>query len=323
MATLDAEDLAAIQTMLDGKDAAIEKIQRFVRILNSNYISCGEWCSPDWIGATPPPDVISDVAFTGGGAGIVRLRGYNPDDDSDWEIGEIDLGTLIFSRYEGMTSIPTVAFLVAYIYNNASPTTTNAGRLSFNVNIVSSGGVSVPYTVAFDIPATTGDGVTMLPQKDGSVQRLFRGATIANRLGAFVTIEQIRAALTGLIITVGAGGQVIIPPFAGTITATYALEAQTLVIVRGDSFRLTFNFGADSSGWTPFFGMRVKDTGHYLITEKEATWISQGVGTGYVDVTCAENDYVGELEGEIELRNGAERHTALKVKIRVIDDVVK
>jgi hypothetical protein len=116
---------------------------------------------------------------------------------------------------------------------------------------------------------------------------------------------------------------IIIPPLAGTVTQVYAMSAQSISVVRGDSFRLTFNLGADRTGWTPQYGMRLKGTGHHSFTTKSATWIDAALGTGYVDITAAENDAVGTLEGELQLRNGDERNTALKVTITVIDDVVK
>lgn len=122
---------------------------------------------------------------------------------------------------------------------------------------------------------------------------------------------------------VGDGVSIIMPALAGTISQSYALSAQVVSLVRGDSTRLTFNLGVDRTGWDPYFAMRVKGSGRYVVPEKAASWIDATLGTGYVDLSAVENVVVGTMEAEIELRNGEQRNTAMRFSVNVIDDVVK
>jgi len=135
----------------------------------------------------------------------------------------------------------------------------------------------------------------------------------------------------GRLVEWGSGQQLVsvdaaatvLPTLAGTVTQSYALSSQTLIVVRGDSFRLTFALGSDLTGWTAYFGMRRAGRSTMVIAATACTWTDVTTGAGYVDVTAAQNIVLGEMEGEVELRNGAERNTALKIAISVIDDVVK
>ena len=121
------------------------------------------------------------------------------------------------------------------------------------------------------------------------------------------------------------GASVILPVMQGVVYSATAMQDRDVVIVQGDTPRVTFNLGKDYSGWTPYFGAKAKlSDAAYAIGPQAATWIDGGVkGHGYVDLTAAQTAKCGKLFSEIELRNGAQRLTAMKFTLKIIDAVIK
>jgi len=295
MATLDAEDLAAIQAIVEGIiPAGGFAGARQARWLFPQYLSACNWNGS--VGS-PPLDVSFDGVI-GAGSTISLNTLSTLDGNTNSPLGVLD-GNGVWTQDVGWVG-GTAWYKVLYLIVDASAgAAITGGKLTVIVNCSDN---YEPYTLEIEIPDI--------------------------KAGAFA---EFLIGRNGRLVEWGSGQQlvsadmsaVILPPLAGTVTQAYALSAQSLAVVRGDSFRLTFNLGADRTGWTPRFAMRKKVSGAYVVSTKNAVWINATIGTGYVDVTAAENVVLGEMEGEIELSNGAERNTALKATITVVDDVVK
>ncbi|MBI5634862.1 MAG: hypothetical protein HZA15_15450 [Nitrospirae bacterium] len=124
--------------------------------------------------------------------------------------------------------------------------------------------------------------------------------------------------------TVTPDAAIVLPVMQGQIYTAVASQAREVVIIRGDTPRITFDLGAAYSGWTPKFGAKASpsDTA-YVIAVKDATWTDATAGEGYVDLTAAETATVGKLSAEIELQNGTQRLTAIKFKLTIREDVIR
>lgn len=117
---------------------------------------------------------------------------------------------------------------------------------------------------------------------------------------------------------------VVLPVLQGQAYTAVAAQSKEISIIRGDTIRITFDLGTNySAGWTPKFGAKSNpaDTA-YVIAVKDATWTDATKGQGYVDLTSTETGAVGRLYGEIELRNGAQRLTAIKFVLKISQDVI-
>lgn len=117
---------------------------------------------------------------------------------------------------------------------------------------------------------------------------------------------------------------VVLPVMQGAVYMATAQQGVEVVIVQGDTPRMTFDFGDDYTGWVPYFGAKaaLADT-DYAIDPKAATWSDDALGQGYVDLTALETAFTGKYFSEIELRNGDQRLTAMKFKLKIIDAVIK
>ncbi len=122
----------------------------------------------------------------------------------------------------------------------------------------------------------------------------------------------------------GSGGTLVLPVMQGRVYEATALQSREVRIKRGDTPTITFNLGADYTGWTPWFASKItiRDT-EYAIEPKEATWIDASTGQGSVTLTAAENATTGLFNAEIELRSGDSRLTAMSFKLVVLADVIQ
>lgn len=119
------------------------------------------------------------------------------------------------------------------------------------------------------------------------------------------------------------GSSVVLPVMQGAVYEATAMQSREVRIVRGDTPRITFDLGADYTGWTIKFGAKanLSDT-TYAIAVKDGTWTDASKGQGYVDLTSVETANAGVLIGELELRNGDQRLTAIRFKIVILEDVI-
>lgn len=117
---------------------------------------------------------------------------------------------------------------------------------------------------------------------------------------------------------------VALPALQGQVYTAVATQSKDVSIVRGDTPRITFDLGADYTGWTPRFGAKASpvDTS-YVIAVKNATWTDASKGQGYVDLTATDTAASGKLFGEIELVNGTQHLTAIKFNLKIVEDVIK
>lgn len=124
----------------------------------------------------------------------------------------------------------------------------------------------------------------------------------------------------------GAGGSssIILPVMQGSVYTAAATQNKTVKIVRGDTPKIYFDFGADYTGYEAWFGAKANLTdAAYYIEPKLCIWIDVAKGQGSVELTSAETAAVGRYEAEIELRSGGQILTAMKFRLVIIDDVIK
>lgn len=121
----------------------------------------------------------------------------------------------------------------------------------------------------------------------------------------------------------GAGGSVVLPVMQGEVYSAVAVQDKEVKIVKGDTPRITFDFESDYTGWTVWFAAKEKlsDT-TYAISLREVTWSDASLGQGYIDLSATDTDLLGKYFAELELRQGAQRLTAMKYKLVIIDDVI-
>lgn len=117
---------------------------------------------------------------------------------------------------------------------------------------------------------------------------------------------------------------VVLPVMQGQVYTAVASQSREVVIIRGDTPRITFDLGADYTGWTPKFGAKAKPKDSaYIIAVREATWTDATKGQGYVDLTAADTATSRTLFGELELVNGDQHLTAMKFTLKIIEDVIR
>ena len=122
----------------------------------------------------------------------------------------------------------------------------------------------------------------------------------------------------------GPGSTIVLPPLNPTVFNPITAITETLVISRGDSRRLTFDLGADYTGYTIHFGARAAKTDTaYTMAERTGTWTTIASGHGYVDLTVTDTATVGTHYAEVELRKDALRLTVLAWRLAIIQDVVR
>jgi hypothetical protein len=149
-------------------------------------------------------------------------------------------------------------------------------------------------------------------------------AHIADTLGT-QAVEDIDTELT---TNHGAGswaasGVVVLPVMQGEVYSAVATQDKEVTIVKGDTPRIIFDLGLNYTGWTIWFAAKEKmsDTS-YIISLRQVTWSDASLGQGYIDLSASDTNIMGKFFAELELRQGAQRLTAMKYKLTVIDDVI-
>lgn len=135
-----------------------------------------------------------------------------------------------------------------------------------------------------------------------------------------VRLDNLDAPISGIEV----GSIVALPAMQGQIYTAVAVQSKEVIIIRGDTPRITFDLNHDYTGWTVKFGAKSKpDDTTYVIDVKDGVWTSAANGEGYVDLTAAETAEAQKLYAELELRNGDQRLTAIKFILKIIEDVIK
>ena len=143
--------------------------------------------------------------------------------------------------------------------------------------------------------------------------------------GAAPTVEEIDAQLSE---THGSGSwaaasSVVLPVMQGSVYTATALQGREVVIVRGDTPQITFDLGADYTGWTPRFGAKAAlGNTDYIIDPKDGSWSDASKGQGYVALTALETATTGRFFAEIEIRKDAQRLTAMKFYLKIVEGVI-
>jgi hypothetical protein len=122
----------------------------------------------------------------------------------------------------------------------------------------------------------------------------------------------------------GGGNTIIFPVMQGQVYTATAVQKRTVEIIRGDTPTISFNLGADYTGWTPYFGAKsaLADT-TYAINPKSGSWVNAALGTGTVELTATETATAGQYYAEIELRRGESKLTAMQYLLTILEDVIK
>ena len=140
-----------------------------------------------------------------------------------------------------------------------------------------------------------------------------------------VTAELVEAiaSLIAAAELMGVGIPVVLPVFQGSVYTATARQNHTVRIMRNDTPRIYFDFGADYTGWTPWFGAKVTTEDlEYVIEPREVDWSDIGLGQGYIDLEGVDTYLAGKFKAEIELRKGSDRLTAMKFNLRILPDVI-
>jgi len=120
------------------------------------------------------------------------------------------------------------------------------------------------------------------------------------------------------------GATYTLPAIQGQVYSAVAVASQTVEIVRGDTPRIVIDLEDDYSGWTAAFAAKVSlDDVTYAIGPKNCVWTDATLGQCYIDLTAVDTASVGRYKAEIELTQGDQHLTAMKLTLRIIDDVIK
>ena len=116
----------------------------------------------------------------------------------------------------------------------------------------------------------------------------------------------------------------VLPVMQGQVYTATAIQDREVIIVQGDTPRITFDLGANYAGWTPRFAAKDSLTDDsYFIAPKECTWTTATGGMGYVELTASETALRGKYHAEIELSQGAQRLTAMRFTLKIIAAIIK
>src|SRR3990172_8655689 len=104
-----------------------------------------------------------------------------------------------------------------------------------------------------------------------------------------LTTTAVDSTATPFLVYLQSKGALVLPVMQGAVYTAVAVQSREVVIVQGDTPRLTFDLDADYTGWTIKFGAKaqVADAA-YVIAVKDGVWTDAGLGQGYVDLTAAE-----------------------------------
>lgn len=116
---------------------------------------------------------------------------------------------------------------------------------------------------------------------------------------------------------------VVLPVMQGAVYTATTIQQREVRVVAGDTPTITFDLGADYSGWTAKFAAKASpDDQAYAMAVRECAWTDATAGEGYVTLSAADTAAPGVYRGEIELSLGAARLTALQFRLVVIPGVI-
>jgi hypothetical protein len=119
------------------------------------------------------------------------------------------------------------------------------------------------------------------------------------------------------------GSAILLPPMSVRAYTTLS-QSRTVVTTRGDTPTVTFDLGADYTGWAPYFAVKalIADP-EYAIAPKVCTWSNAAIGMCYVDLTAEDTGTAGKYIAEIELRKGSKRLTVSRFALDIGEDIIK
>ncbi len=120
----------------------------------------------------------------------------------------------------------------------------------------------------------------------------------------------------------GGAASVVLPPIQGQVYTATAIEFQTVRVVQGDTPTITFNLGADYTGWTAEFGASLAPGGPLVMPVRNATWTDAALGQGNIALTAADTATPGSYYAELKLLNGSTVLTAIKFTVQVLPAVI-
>lgn len=121
----------------------------------------------------------------------------------------------------------------------------------------------------------------------------------------------------------GGAASVVLPPIQGQVYTAVAVEQQTVRVVQGDTPTLTFNLGANYTGWTAEFGAALPLGGALVMPVRNAAWTNAAQGQGNIALTAADTARPGSYYAELKLLNGAQVLTAIKFTVQVLPSVIQ
>lgn len=169
------------------------------------------------------------------------------------------------------------------------------------------------------IPAAVWDATTRTLSSFGTLVSDVAAAIWNYLLTAITTAGSI-----GKLIKDNVDGKVserglILPVMQGRVYTATAIQGREVVIVQGDTPRVTFDLGDDYTGWTPQFSTKEEpDDVAYIIAPKSATWSNATLGQGYIDLTAEETAVCGKYDARVTITQGTQRHTGMKFTLKII-----
>jgi hypothetical protein len=119
----------------------------------------------------------------------------------------------------------------------------------------------------------------------------------------------------------GIAGSYTLPVMQASVYTAVATATQKVRIVQGDTPTITFDLGADYTGWDAWFGARGRD-GEYAMPPRLVQWADDGLGQGAISLTTTDTAADGTFAAEIELRKAGQILTAMKYGIVVLPQVI-
>lgn len=221
------------------------------------------------------------------------------------------------------------------------PVVTPAGskRVKVTVSASEMNGDNIQVTFSDAAGAEWCDITLNIPTTATQIDNLVRSTTPANTLDVAAsggvtsenmvseppTVEEIDEELTTNhdAGSWGAGEIVVLPVMQGEVYSAVAVQDKEVKIVKGDTPRIIFDLEENYTGWTVWFAAKEKmsDTS-YAIDLREVTWSDASLGQGYIDLSASDTNIIGKFFAELELKQGAQRLTAMKYTLVIIDDVI-
>ncbi len=205
--------------------------------------------------------------------------------------------------------------------------TGTAGRLVLSVSMAATLPVWEDYTVVaqgtYDALVS---GSAILPAdvtewNGGAGPLAYLNAPVSNAPSA----SQIDAYLSNVHGSGAWGGasSVALPVMQGQVYSAVATQYQSIKIVQGDTPSITFNLGANYTGWTPEFAASPAPGSPLSMPLRNAAWTSAALGEGQIALSASDTATPGIFMGELKLVNGSQVLTAMRFKIQVLPAVVQ